>query len=148
MDLRNHVEILGREASLARHGCNNLYQREGSHTVLEMETTEIDDYLDFCETAFVGEKAEFEPIKHMFRARGEDGDAYEAAEWVNGASVADLEGNDDGYKAWSTLVVESAARETGWTVEAIAGSVERVERRLGRWWKRRKVELEEQVIVV
>jgi hypothetical protein len=47
-----------------------------------------------------------------------------------------------GYNEWSALLVESAARETGWGAEEIAGSVERMERRLGRWWKGRKGQLQ------
>jgi hypothetical protein len=59
------VEVLGREASHSRHGYDALFGREASHTVLEMETREIDKYLDFCETEFVteteGEKGSCHP---------------------------------------------------------------------------------------
>jgi len=111
-----------------------------------MEMAEMDQYLDFCESGFVRETSEFESIEHMFRERAEaHQDSREAVE--GGSAKYD---SDDGadYTAWSMLVVESAARVTGWGGEDVAGSVERVERQLGRWWKRRKDRADEPVFVV
>jgi hypothetical protein len=93
---------------------------------------------------------EFAPVQHMFQSPEARLPDTEEEGGGDAGYVSDPGGHDTGcgYEEWSTLLLESAGRVTGWTAEDVAGAVERVERRLGRWWKRRKGELDGQIFVV
>jgi hypothetical protein len=146
------VKELRIEASLERHAYDNLYSRHSSHTVLDMTDSEIDHYLNFCDSAFVSETSgenermshrtfllicleEFEPIRHMFH----DNSRAPLNEHITLEVDPDLGRYEAGYYAvWYRLMLESAARLTGWPEDAISKTVELFERRLFRMLKRKQ----------